>query len=97
MASDMLSFDGVNREVRFVPRYFNDEPANVLVVSWEIGMKAGAVISSGTKLATIKWDDGDQTMMHAPTGANGTVKATNRRIEYESLHRSPAQIALTLT
>lgn len=96
MASDMLSFDAVNGEVRFVPSYFAAEPASVLVVSWESGIKAGAVIASGTKLATIKWDDGTETMMHNPTGANGTVRATNRRILYERLHRPPAQIALTL-
>ena len=96
MASDMLSYDAVNREVSFVPSYFNAAAASVLVVSWKIGIRSGAVIAAGTMLATIKWDDGTETVMQAPAGANGTVQATNRRILYERLHRPPSQRALTL-
>ena len=96
MASDMLSFDAVSREVSFVPSYFRAAAATVLVVSWEDGIKSGALIAGGAKLATIKWDDGTETTMSAPAGANGIVQATNRRILYERLHRPPSQKALTL-
>ena len=96
MPEDMLSFDDGTREVSFIPSYFEAAPAGVLVVSWEPGIKSGALIGEGTKLATIKWDDGTQTSMNAPQGAEGTVQATNRRILYERLDRPPAQTALTL-
>jgi len=96
MPSDMLTFSTATHEASFLPSYFKAAAGSVQKIRWADGIKNGAVIRQGTKLATIVWDDGSEIVMTPPPGCSGTIQATNRRITYETLHRSPAQLALRL-
>ena len=95
MPDPILTHDSTTREARFVPAHF-DEPSGefVEIIRWDV--KKGSSVRRGTLLGRIFWSDGTFEKMKPPSGCSGVIAATNRRIDYERLHRSPAQIAFRL-
>lgn len=91
-----LTYDRLNREVRFVVDYFFNAPESVLKVSWKKGIKRGTKVVPGTLLATIEWADGTTQPLNAPAGCNGVIEHLNRTIEYEELELTPSEWAVIL-
>lgn len=88
-----VSFDAATNTIFLVPAFFKARQVAAFV-SLQIGIKKDARIKEGTKLATIFWDDGNETSIKSPV--QGTVLRTNRQISHTTLHRSPAQWLLEL-
>jgi len=80
--------------LRFVVPWFASRSLAAVKVSWNI--KGGETVSPGDELAVLTWDDGTTEELKAPTGCQGTVEATNRRIEFVRLGKRPSQWALRL-
>ena len=93
----MVSYDNQTRECRFDPTWFkNASTEAVSRVIWKSFAKKGKKVAPGTLLGTVVWNDGSRAKLKAPTGCRGTIEATNRRIEYDRLHKKPAQSAFRL-
>lgn len=90
-----LVFDRQNLELRFVAKYFAE--VGVDGITWRDGIKSGARIAQGDVLADLYWADGITEALSAPTGCDGVIDATNRRIEFDTLGKRPSQWALRLT
>jgi len=88
-----VSFDPATKTMFFVPAFFKANPAEAFV-SWRAGIRAGAVIRTGTVIADIFWEDDDGTVEPITSPARGTIQITNRQIRHTTLHRVPAQVAL---
>ena len=83
----LVVWDADNRELRTNRVEIAGRDHAVRRVSWEPGIRAGAVVAPGDLLATMRWDLGPPEPLNAPPGCAGVIEATNRRIDYERLHR----------
>lgn len=91
-----LVYDSRNREARFVIDYFASADEAVGKITWRQGIRRGAPVAVGDKIATLTWDDGSQEPIKAPGGCNGVIGRVNRSIDLEELERHPAVWALWL-
>lgn len=87
-------FEPINREVRTIPSALSTRLLTKL--SWKVGIKAGATVAPGTKLATAYWDDGTSETLAAPAGCSGTIAWVNRQIDYGALSSPPSDVLLRL-
>ena len=90
------TFELQNRELRFVVRYFADSDKAAVKINWLPEIKRDAAVTPGTALAKLTWSDNTEEELKAPTGCNGKIAVTNRRIIYVDLDKYPSQWALRL-
>lgn len=91
-------FDETNRELRTVRFFFREKDDTVLTIKWEDGVIAGTTVQPNQKLAEIQWEMQDPQDIIAPSGCNGIIEKTNRRIDYEKLAKdSERLLSLRLT
>jgi hypothetical protein len=91
-------YETANQELRTVRFFFKETNDIVLQIKWEPGISAGATVQPNQKLAEIRWEMQDPQNIMAPTGCNGIVEKTNRRINLEKLAKdSEHLLSLRLT
>jgi hypothetical protein len=90
--TDPVVYESTNRELRTVPKYFEEEDRAVQDVRWEEDIDVGVQIESGRLLAHIIYDAPPPEPLFAPEACAGETEWINRRIPYEWLDVTPVTL-----
>jgi hypothetical protein len=80
--TDPVVYEPTNRELRTVPKYFQEEERAVQDVRWEEDVKVGVHIEPGRLLATVIFDAPPPEALCAPEACAGEIEWINRRIPH---------------
>lgn len=87
--TDPVVYESTNRELRTVPKYFQEEDRVVQDVRWEEDIDVGVHIEPGRLLAQVIFDAPPPEPLYAPDACAGEIARVNRRIRYEWLDVKP--------
>jgi hypothetical protein len=71
-----------NRELRTVPKYFQEEDRAVQDLRWEEDIDVGVQIEPGRLLAHVIFDASPPEPLYSPEACTGEIERINRRIPY---------------
>lgn len=89
---DPVVYDPITRELRTVPKYFQEEERAVQDIRWEDDIRVGVRIEPGKLLAYIIFDAPPPEPMYAPDACEGEIEWINPRIPYEWLDLRPVTL-----
>ena len=90
--TEPVVYESTNRELRTVPKYFQEEDRAVQHIKWEDDIKVGVRIEPCRLLAHIIFDKPSPEPLHAPEACEGEIEWINPRIPYEWLDLRPVTL-----
>lgn len=88
--ADPVAYEPINRELKTVPGYFQEQDRTVQDVRWQEDI--GVQITPGRLLAHIIFEPPPPEPVYAPEGCTGEIEWINRRIPHEWLDVKPLTV-----